>query len=142
MQNYSFFGKWASGGRFILYNNCTNIVFDFICNSATAPLKCGLTLCLSNTWRGCRCSVLSATICNHLQPAFMGCLCLGRGVPSPGIWVAYVVDEASPLPVYGLQILAYLQPYLQPCKMFDVNWLWRYFGLGCRWQMKMKTIFL
>ena len=97
----------------------------------------------------------SATICNHLQPAFMGCLCWGRGVPSPSIWlpmlgtrrplsrymVAYVGDEASLLPVYGLQIIAYLQPYLQPCKMFDVNGLWRYFGLGCRWQMKMKTIF-
>ena len=127
MQKYSFFGKWASGGRFILYNNCTNIVFDFICNSATVSLKCGLTLCVSNTWRGCRCSVLSATICNHLQPAFMGCLCWGRGVPSPSIW---------------LQIIAYLQPYLQPCKMFDINGLWRYFRLGCRWQMKMKTIFV
>ena len=53
----------------------------------------------------------------------------------------YAYDEASPLPVYGLQIIAYLQPYLQPCKMFDVNGLWRYFWLGCRWQMKMKTIF-
>ena len=48
---------------------------------------------------------------------------------------------AYPLPVYGLQIIAYLQPYLQPCKVLDVNGLWRYFGLGCRWQMKMKTIF-
>ena len=51
-------------------------------------------------------------------------------------------DEASPLPVYGLQMERYLQPYLQPCKLFNISVLWRYLGLGCRWQMKMKTIFL
>ena len=50
-------------------------------------------------------------------------------------------DEASPLPVYGLQMSRYLQPYLQPYNMLDINVLWRYVGLGCRWQMKMKTIF-
>ena len=50
-------------------------------------------------------------------------------------------DEASPLPVYGLQMRCYLQPYLQPYKVFGIKMLWRYLGLGCRWQMKMKTIF-
>ena len=83
-------------------------------------------------------------ICNHLQPSatiFYGVPMLGTGRPLSQYMVAYVGDEASPLPVYGLQIIAYLQPYLQPCKVLDVNGLWQYFGLGCRWQMKMKTIF-
>ena len=51
-------------------------------------------------------------------------------------------DEASPLPVYGWQMERYLQPYLQPYKYLYISLLWRYLGLGCRWQMKMKTIFL
>ena len=94
-------------------------------------------------------------ICNHLQPSATICHHLllvademlaatrfwgtrrplsqlaatrswGRGVPSPSVW---------------LQMRCYLQPYLQPYKVLSINILWRYFGLGCRWQMKMKTIF-
>ena len=79
-------------------------------------------------------------ICNHLQPSAIICHhllwvademlaaipCWGRGVPSPSVW---------------LQMKCYLQPYLQPYKVLGINMLWRYFGLGCRWQMKMKTIF-
>ena len=46
-----------------------------------------------------------------------------------------------PTAFYGLQMSRYLSPYLQPYNMLDINVLWRYIGLGCRWQMKMKTIF-
>ena len=42
---------------------------------------------------------------------------------------------------YGLQMSRYLSPYLQPYNMLDINVLWRYLGPGCRWQIKMKTIF-
>ena len=45
----------------------------------------------------------------------------GRGVPSPSWLQPDLGDEASPLPVYGWQMERYLQPYLQPCKLFNIS---------------------
>ena len=72
----------------------------------------------------------------------------GRGVPSPSVWGGDEMLAAIrfwgrgvPSPSGWLQMRCYLQPYLQPYNMLGINMLWRYLGLGCRWQMKMKTIF-
>ena len=42
----------------------------FICHSATIAPKSTLTRYSSTCYQGCRCLVLSATICNHLPPLF------------------------------------------------------------------------
>ena len=78
------------------------IVFIFICHLQPSPKYHHNTL-ISNILHGCRCSALSATICNHLQLSFMGCLCWGRGVPSPSIWVADKAEHLQPRQVFDKQ---------------------------------------
>ena len=70
-------------------------------------------------------------ICNHLPPLFYSSPRRRRS------WWLQVSTYKL-----GWQINLYLQPYLPPCNLRSISVLRGYLSKGCRWQMKMKTIFL
>ena len=114
----------------------------FICHSATTAPKSTLTRYSSTCYQGCRCLVLSATICHHLPPLFYSSFLFYSSPRRRRSWWRRSWWLQVSTYKLGWQINQYLPPYLPPCNLRSISVLWGYLSKGCRWQMKMKTIFL